>query len=78
MCIRDSPYNYNGMGYNGKPAEPDKAMWSYNIAKGTWSVRASKHSTMDHRGLLHIDGGWFTVGGMKANQVVTHDAIQHL
>ncbi len=73
-----NPYNYNGMGYNGKPAEPDKVIWSYNIAKGTWSVRASKHSTMDHRGLLHIDGGWFTVGGMKANQVVTHDAIQHL
>lgn len=73
-----TPYNYNGIGYDGKPAEPDNAIWSYDITNNSWSVVHSSHSTMDHRGLLNIKGTWYTVGGMKENQTVTGDTVPHI
>jgi len=73
----DNPYNYNGIGYNGKPSEPDSSIWIYNVDKQQWSFKRSKVATMDHRGLLIVKGKWITLGGMLKNQQVTNQVIEH-
>ena len=30
----DNPYNYNGLGYNGKPAEPSPVTFAFNARSG--------------------------------------------
>lgn len=66
----DNPYNYNGIGYNGEPSTPSNEIWRYNIATATWQITYSNISTMDHRGLLELNGKLLTVGGMGKNQKV--------
>ncbi|UUO25558.1 hypothetical protein FGD67_03880 [Colwellia sp. M166] len=64
----DNPYNYNGIGYNGKPSTPSNAIWRYNLETNTWQISHSEKATMDHRGLLVLDGKLLTIGGMAENQ----------
>lgn len=66
----DNPYNYNGIGYNGEPSTPSNEIWRYNIATTTWQITYSNIATMDHRGLLELNGELLTVGGMGKNQKV--------
>ena len=66
----DNPYNYNGIGYNGKPSTPSHEIWRYNINTSTWSVTHSDTATMDHRGLLQLNEKLLTLGGMSKNQQV--------
>lgn len=66
----DNPYNYNGIGYNGEPSTPSNEIWRYNIATATWQITYSNIATMDHRGLLELNGKLLTVGGMGKNQKV--------
>jgi len=66
----DNPYNYNGVGYNGEPSTPSNEIWRYNIATATWQITYSNIATMDHRGLLELNGKLLTVGGMGKNQKV--------
>ncbi len=66
----DNPYNYNGIGYNTKPSTPSNEIWRYNIDTNTWQISHSKTATMDHRGLLVLDGELITIGGMAKNQRV--------
>lgn len=72
-----NPYNFNGIGYNGEPSEPTTEVWSYQVDKKTWQVLKSDHATMDHRGLLNVNGHWLTIGGMGKNQKVLSDVIFH-
>ena len=74
----NNPYNYNGIGYNGKPSEPSADIWVYNIATGKWTITTSPTPTMDHRGLIQIDGRWVTIGGMSRRQKVLSKIIEHL
>lgn len=68
----DNPYNFNGIGYNGTPSNPAKAVFRYDVANARWvSVGELGTGTMDHRGLLHRDGWFYIVGGMRAGQEVT-------
>ena len=72
------PYNFNGIGYDGLPAEPEDSVFALDTASAQW-VRfpeASRTATMDHRGLLKIGAaGFITIGGMTAGQVVTDKVV---
>ena len=62
----DNPYDYNGIGYNGQPAEPSPVTFAFNVRSGKWETISENtpDPTMDHRGLI-------LVGGMEKGQQVT-------
>jgi len=66
-----NPYNYNGVGYDGQPSEPEATSWIYDIERDLW-VEGPRLVTpsMDHRGLVSIAGAWWTIGGFGVNQTV--------
>ncbi|MDX1671991.1 MAG: hypothetical protein R3211_06595 [Balneolaceae bacterium] len=67
-----TPYNYNGMGYNGEPAEPDSTIFAFDVEAYKWKqVGYQKVATMDHRGLVKADDWLYIVGGMKSDQTVS-------
>ncbi|MGE3410991.1 MAG: Kelch repeat-containing protein [Dehalococcoidia bacterium] len=67
-----NPYNYDGIGYDGRPAEPEASSWLYDVAGDRWVAGPSlERPTMDHRGLVAAGGAWWTVGGFAAGQAVT-------
>ncbi len=67
-----NPYNYNGIGYDGRPAGPDAASWIYDTARDAWIAGPTLEApTMDHRGLVTAAGAWWTIGGFGAGQSVT-------
>ena len=74
-----NPYNYNGIGYNGEPSTADDAIWTFDLAEGTWviSKTGAEAPTMDHRGLINVNGSWVTVGGMLGTQRVTSKVTSH-
>jgi hypothetical protein len=68
----DNPYNYNGIGYDGQPAEPVSNTFDLDLKGGQWeTVAEDTAGSMDHRGLLEIHDGLVTVGGMEKGQQVT-------
>jgi N-acetylneuraminic acid mutarotase len=69
----DTPYNYNGIGYNGQPAEPSPVTFAFNVHTGEWETISENdpEPTMDHRGLLVTHRGLVVVGGMEKGQQVT-------
>jgi N-acetylneuraminic acid mutarotase len=72
----DNPYNYNGIGYNGQPAEPSPVTFAFNVYTEKWetvgeNTPAPAPPTMDHRGLLVTRRGLVMVGGMEKGQQVT-------
>jgi N-acetylneuraminic acid mutarotase len=69
----DNPYNYNGIGYNGGPAEPSPVTFAFNVRSGQWETISENtpEPTMDHRGLLVTRRGLILVGGMEKGQQVT-------
>lgn len=73
----DNPYNFNGMGYDGRPSEPNNQVFSYDPSNNRWEIHGKLGvATMDHRGLLHHDGWFYIVGGMRAGQVVSKELIR--
>ena len=68
----NNPYNYSGIGYDGRPAEPWAEAFAFDLATESWvALDAPDTPTMDHRGVLIVDGRAFLVGGMTAGQRVT-------
>jgi len=67
------PYNFNGIGYDGKPAEPSPVTFAYNLHSQKWETINEKtpDPTMDHRGLLVTPEGLVIIGGMAQGQQVT-------
>lgn len=64
-------YNYNGQGYDGTPAPASADVFAYDPDAQAWSVLVSKpQATMDHRGLVKLEGRLFTVGGMDDSRTV--------
>ncbi|MCG8496666.1 MAG: hypothetical protein MI796_11570, partial [Enterobacterales bacterium] len=49
------------------------------IAEGTWVISKTEAEapTMDHRGLINVNGSWVTIGGMLGVQLVTSKVIPH-
>jgi N-acetylneuraminic acid mutarotase len=69
----DNPYNYNGIGYNGLPAEPSPVTFAFNVHTGAWETvnENTPEPTMDHHGLLVTHRGLVIAGGMEKGQQVT-------
>ncbi|RYV03334.1 galactose oxidase [Shewanella sp. OPT22] len=79
----DNPYNYNGIGYNGKPSEPSAWMNRFDLATHQWLVpQKLPQASMDHRGLILYNESLIRIGGMTQNQQVTDkvfvDPVQNL
>lgn len=69
-------YNYNGIGYNGEPSKPTAHVFVWDFGKDNWVAYKDKPtSSMDHRGLVKLGGGWFTIGGMVGAQEVTGEVL---
>lgn len=67
-----NPYNYNGVGYDGRPAEPEPASWLYDVARDRWIAGPVIDApSMDHRGLAAAAGAWWIVGGFAGGQRVS-------
>jgi hypothetical protein len=67
-----NPYNYNGIGYDGRPAEPEGSSWIYDIGRDTWIAGPIVEApTMDHRGLVSAAGDLWIVGGFGRGQAVS-------
>ncbi len=68
----DNPYNYNGLGYDGVPAEPRTGVFAYDVEAERWlSLPDLSVATMDHRGIVVLGAALFIVGGMEADQRVS-------
>jgi len=69
----DNPYDYNGVGYDGKPAEPSTVTFAFNLRSGKWETlnENTPNPTMDHHGLLVTYDELVVVGGMEKGQKVT-------
>ncbi len=66
-----NPYNYNGLGYDGRLSEPDGSTWTYDTVRDTWVAGPVLDlPTMDHRNLVSATGAWWVVGGMTRGQAV--------
>lgn len=69
----DNPYNFNGIGYDGKPSVPSPVTFAFDLRTGKWET-IHEHTpgpTMDHRGLIVLRQALVTVGGMDKDQQVT-------
>jgi N-acetylneuraminic acid mutarotase len=69
----DNPYNYNGIGYDGKASEPSPVTFAFNLKTDKWETVSDKnpYPTMDHRGLIALPQGLVVIGGMDKSQTVT-------
>jgi hypothetical protein len=69
----DTPYDFNGIGYDGKPAEPSPLTFAFNLHTGKWEILNDNtpDPTMDHRGLLVTHEGLVIIGGMEKGQQVS-------
>jgi N-acetylneuraminic acid mutarotase len=69
----DNPYNFNGIGYDGRAAEPSPVTFAFSVRSGKWeTVNANTPGpTMDHRGLVALPQGLVIIGGMEKGQQVT-------
>lgn len=68
----DNPYNFDGVGYDGVPSEPDPTTFAYDVRRDRW-LRGPPlpAATMDHRGLVWAEGALWVVGGMRESRRVT-------
>ena len=72
-----TPYNYNGMGYDGTPAEPVAEANVFDIKTRSWQRLALNHASMDHRALIQMHDQFITVGGMLKGQKVSARVHRH-
>jgi N-acetylneuraminic acid mutarotase len=60
-----NPYNYDGVGYNGQPSEPESTVFSFDLEAATWApVWEWPDASMDHRGMSYHQGWYYVIGGM--------------
>ncbi|MDZ4348999.1 MAG: hypothetical protein U1A22_05650 [Xanthomonadaceae bacterium] len=68
----ENPYNFDGVGYNGAPAPASRRVQAYSLDREAWlELPPLPEASMDHRGLLHHDGRFFLLGGMRDGQRVS-------
>lgn len=65
-------YDYDGVGLDGKPAEPSPVVFDYSVKHGAWETITDKapKPTMDHRGMAVTSDALIIVGGMGEEQKV--------
>jgi N-acetylneuraminic acid mutarotase len=70
----DNPYDYNGIGYDGRPSEPSATTFAFDVKDERWETVDEKalNPTMDNRGLaVTANRELVMVGGMDKGQHVT-------
>lgn len=61
----DNPYNYNGVGYGGRPALPCRQPFAWDVKMQVWIQDAPDAlAGMDFRGAVKLENLWWTLGGM--------------
>lgn len=66
-----TPYNFNGMGYDGVAATPSNDINVFDFKTNQWqSNQKLAKPSMDHRGFPCIANTCFLIGGMSENQGV--------
>jgi hypothetical protein len=68
----DNPYNYNGIGYNGVPAEPSPMTFAFSLRSGKWET--INLNTPDPPWIIAFAGDPGRLGhrgGMQKGQQVT-------
>ena len=65
-------YDYNGIGLDGKPADPSPVVFDYNVKRSEWETITDKapNPTMDHHGMVVTSDALIIVGGMGKDQKV--------
>lgn len=67
----DNPYNYDGIGYDGRPSKPSLTVFAWNEKQRRWLRHPDdKNPSMDHRGLVVAESELIIVGGMYPAQQV--------
>ena len=68
----DNPYNYDGIGYDSNPSAPLNGVQAFDPVNEAWiSLPDLAKASMDHRGLMTLDGKALIAGGMnEAQQVI--------
>lgn len=73
----DNAYNYNGIGYDGVPANPSNRLFSFNRYTDEWEeLGNANRATMDHRGLMIGDGAYWVLGGMNEDRDVMGELLR--
>ncbi|MEJ2240142.1 MAG: kelch repeat-containing protein, partial [Gemmatimonadales bacterium] len=73
----DNPYNYNGIGYDGKPSAPQRIVFAYDPETDTWfELEPLPTASMDHRGIAVLDDMLVIVGGMGTRQEVLRQTVR--
>ena len=69
----DSPYDYNGVGYDGKPSEPSGVTFEFDLKSGGWVTieESTPGAVMDTRSVAVAGHNLILVGGMEKGQSVT-------
>jgi N-acetylneuraminic acid mutarotase len=70
-------YDYNGIGLDGKAAEPSPVVFAYNLRNSVWETiqENAPNPTMDHRGLIATSDGLIVIGGMAAGPKVVANTV---
>ncbi|WP_350432452.1 kelch repeat-containing protein [Shewanella sp. H8] len=72
----DNPYNYSGMGYNGRPSEPNSYGYRFDLATKQWLTPFElSQPSMDHRGAVCWQHNFLRVGGMLEHQHVSQQVL---
>lgn len=72
----DNAYNYNGIGYDGRPAQPRAEVFGYDVTAGEWvDLTPLLEPTMDHRSLVTLAGRVYLIGGMRSGQRVSDGVL---
>lgn len=73
----DNPYNYDGIGYDGRPSAPSFRLFAYSLERRAWRQLGNLDvASMDHRGLLEIGESFVIVGGMREQQRVSETVLK--
>jgi N-acetylneuraminic acid mutarotase len=69
-----NPYNYDGVGYDSRPSEPESDLLWFDRQREHWRTETGP-AVMDLRSLALTAGGTYVVGGMRARQSVTAEIV---
>jgi len=67
-------YNYDGIGYDGRPSEPESNALMFDLQHQRWYV-ANGPAVMDLRALAVSANGIHVVGGMRAAQTMSSTVV---
>ena len=73
----ETAYNYNGIGYDGTPAEPSAEVWAYSLTDKSWLKAEQTTAVMDLRTLVTMNDELYSLGGMVSGQNLTTEWIKH-